>query len=695
VDETLKLPVEADTAAFVANLARAAEALEKLALANQQSANKTEKNDKALEGLGEKLDALKSRTKDGIEVISQWAERINAAIEKVAELSDEGDRLARTQENLGVSLEQAQSNAVGFADETEIATAALTLQERGIRVTQQELNALTRIASSYARTTGKELGEVMENLAETVTEGGEELGKFDLALLDVADGTHTAQERLDAMVRRAREIPDAADSATDSFRRLKDEVHDLGVEAANTFVHEFERVNEIPGEINRARDATVDWHEALKDTAEVIAQIVAGSVNAIGAIVGMSATGVATIVNLGRAGANAASTLYREIRSGNVTGAVGAAGQAFNDDFAANMQSPEMRRLLAFTQAREDVIAQLIAGGPGGSGGDAAEGPDMVFTREQVAADARNQSARNRVGSPARNRNRRKTLEQLMDAAGGRLVNPRDLFRGDSSPDLAVLDEDFGTESAFITANAGKSAAQRAVNEAAFGQTDDARMRDRRRESQAQREQREQERRLDQRETFLERWERLNQREIIANDVLAESMSMGFNVITTSFSDHLRTLLEGNEAGAQFWEKMAADTMAALGKEAFGKSAFYAAESLGFLVMGNLPQAGTAAAASVAYGVAGAALTYGAAEMGAFAPETKGASGGGSAGGGSPSRPRLSASGSDTGGQNTTTVVNHYYSPVIGGRESSNAEVGTRLGRYEDARDRRVRRDRS
>jgi archaellum component FlaC len=281
VDETLKLPVEADTAAFVANLARAAEALEKLALANQQSANKTEKNDKALEGLGEKLDALKSRTKDGIEVISQWAERINAAIEKVAELSDEGDRLARTQENLGVSLEQAQSNAVGFADETEIATAALTLQERGIRVTQQELNALTRIASSYARTTGKELGEVMENLAETVTEGGEELGKFDLALLDVADGTHTAQERLDAMVRRAREIPDAADSATDSFRRLKDEVHDLGVEAANTFVHEFERVNEIPGELYRVRgylesdgrDALINMRFANGDTPLLAASI--------------------------------------------------------------------------------------------------------------------------------------------------------------------------------------------------------------------------------------------------------------------------------------------------------------------------------------------------------------------------------------------------------------------------------------
>ncbi len=35
------------------------------------------------------------------------------------------------------------------------------------------------------------------------------------------------------------------------------------------------------------------------------------------------------------------------------------------------------------------------------------------------------------------------------------------------------------------------------------------------------------------------------------------------------------------------------------------------------------------------------------------------------------------------------------YSPVIGGREASDAEVGTRLGRFSGAADRRVMRDRS
>jgi hypothetical protein len=257
------------------------------------------------------------------------------------------------------------------------------------------------------------------------------------------------------------------------------------------------------------------------------------------------------------------------------------------------------------------------------------------------------------------------------------------------------MDEEAGTEANWIANNTGKSAAQRAVNEAAFGQSDEGRLRDRRRERQSDRERREQDLRLDQRESFLERWERLNQREIVANDVLAESMSMGFNVITTSFSDHLRTLLEGNEAGAQFWEKMAADTMAALGKEAFGKAAFYAAESLGFLVMGNLPQAGTAAAASAAYGVAGAALTYGAAEMGAFAQDTKGSGGGGGGGGGSPSRPRLAGDSGGASGSNTQTIVNHYYAPTFGGRQGSDAEAGVRMGRYTGAADRRVQRDRT
>jgi hypothetical protein len=156
-----------------------------------------------------------------------------------------------------------------------------------------------------------------------------------------------------------------------------------------------------------------------------------------------------------------------------------------------------------------------------------------------------------------------------------------------------------------------------------------------------------------------------------------------------------QTIEDIMQAEAQFWEKMAADTMAALGKEAFGKAAFYAAESLGFLVMGNLPQAGTAAAASAAYGVAGAALTYGAAEMGAFAQDTKGSGGGGGGGGGSPSRPRLAGDSGGASGSNTQTIVNHYYAPTFGGRQGSDAEAGVRMGRYTGAADRRVQRDRT
>ena len=157
----------------------------------------------------------------------------------------------------------------------------------------------------------------------------------------------------------------------------------------------------------------------------------------------------------------------------------------------------------------------------------------------------------------------------------------------------------------------------------------------RQRETAFDRERREQEHRLDQRESFLDRWRRLNDEEIVANDVAAGALKNTFETVTSSFTDHLQGLLAGKETAANFWKSLAADTMAALGKEAFGKSAFYAAEALGFLVTGNLPSAATAGAASVAYGVAGAALTYGASEMGAFDTGKKTETGSGGGGGGS------------------------------------------------------------
>lgn len=753
MDEALRLPIEADTAAFVANLTRALEAMEKLSRANDSLAKAAKEAGEAAGGmdtgwrraerafqsfLGKAGEFWDSSSRFGEayrnikEPLGDIVEGVHDAAEGIARLAGEQARLDRASQGLGLSLQHAQEYAGGFADQTEIATAALTLQGQGIRLQQQELDALVRLAMRRAIDTGRDLHDVLENLTEAVTEGGEEFGKVAPELLYVADSSHTAGERLAAMVEVANRVGPATRDAATEFERYTSTVRTSQRDLSAGFVEELTHLDQITSKTHDAREAADDWHNSMQGVGHMLGLTLTAAGNGIGVILGTLATGIATIPALMEGVQNAVSafTDADNLRRG-------VAGTRASEAFRAALNNDTLTALTDFTESRYNAIQAIAddqdtsrtSADPGRSftladaarnrllrnstnaalGGQAGQADmtfglaeansDMFFSTEQAQAlqrtwDTEDRNRRQSGRDAARRRREREQhFQQLMSRAAGGEGLP---FTGDFDPDapLAVMDEDFGTETNWIAANAGKNSAQRAVNEAAFGQTDDARLRDRRRESQAQREQREQERRLDQRETFLERWERLNQREIIANDVLAESMSMGFNVITTSFSDHLRTLLEGNEAGAQFWEKMAADTMAALGKEAFGKSAFYAAESLGFLVMGNLPQAGTAAAASVAYGVAGAALTYGAAEMGAFTPETKGASGGGG-GGGSPSRPRLSAGGSDTGGQNTTTVVNHYYAPTFGGRQGSDAEAGVRMGRYTGAADRRVQRDRT
>lgn len=191
----------------------------------------------------------------------------------------------------------------------------------------------------------------------------------------------------------------------------------------------------------------------------------------------------------------------------------------------------------------------------------------------------------------------------------------------------------------------------------------------RQRETALDRERREQEHRLDQRESFLDRWRRLNDEEIVVNDVLADSLKTTFSTITSSLFDHLEGLASGKEKAAQFWRGLSGDVLAALGKEAFGKAAFYGAEALGFLVTGNFASAATAGAASLAFGAAGGLLTYGASELGAGGGGASQAPAPTSGGGSSGPRERPLQREQDargTGGGNTNININLGGGVILG-----------------------------
>ena len=51
-----------------------------------------------------------------------------------------------------------------------------------------------------------------------------------------------------------------------------------------------------------------------------------------------------------------------------------------------------------------------------------------------------------------------------------------------------------------------------------------------------------------------------------------------------------------------------------------------------------------------------------------------------------------SSAGGMGGGSSAGPIVNNYYAPIVGGRQSTDAETGVRIDRYNDAARARLRR---
>lgn len=178
--------------------------------------------------------------------------------------------------------------------------------------------------------------------------------------------------------------------------------------------------------------------------------------------------------------------------------------------------------------------------------------------------------------------------------------------------------------------------------------------------------------RLEMQRGFLERWRDLHSQEVDIAGSAMDVLDAGFKSFGDSMSEHLQAIIAGRETVGAALQGILADTMTALGREAMGKGAFFAAEALGKAAMYDVPGALQAAAASAAYFAAGATLTA----IGAVAQPSPPAS----AGAATPAAlPRgRSANDNDRG----PSIVNNYYAPTFGGRMGTESEVGERVNRY-------------
>lgn len=581
------------------------------------------------------------------EAVVSFGEGLVAAAERVAGLAAEQQRLTANSDRLRLNFVQAADGAGGFVSEMQAMQLATSLANRNIRVTQSELDALARVGMARAVDAGKNVEEVFDSIADSVVEGGEELEKFGSSLHSVADDSHTASDRLSALVARGREVTPAIRTAADEVARFRNELQRTQRTIAEGFTGEFARLSQLGRPIREAANDAEEFNRELQAAGATAALIVQRVGNGFGAVIGTLATGITAAIGGVASLAAAVSALARGESPR-------AAASAEFDSFMGAGSTGE--GLMRWTNARINAINALA---------DSQESrriaapetpptarPDMVLTPEEVGIDPRTGRPLRRgagAGGGGGARQRPPTMEELMQRAiSGSRPEARLAPIAPTREELAALERSQERAREMAQRQQENDAEAR---ERAFSRSDEGVRAQAQKDRATRREERDLDHRYEQNRGFTERMEELSHRRIYAAQEEADAINGAFGAMGRAFSDHLTAVVEGREELGVALQGMLSDTLSAIAKESSIKAGLNLAEGFAALATYRYDAAAEHfAAAGIYTGVAVAAGLAGA----ALAPSTpdKGAGGGGAA------REPASPQGAPGGPARGETVIN-------------------------------------
>lgn len=604
---------------------------------------------------GIEIPILISGANDAISLLGRLSEGLIDAATRFAALADEQARLDTASRDLGLNFDAAAASAGRFVDETEAMGVANRFAAADIRLTQQQLNDVMRVAGASADMLGTDTAGAVDTLREALIRGREGgLERFGQGLAALSGESHTVEERFAALHVRAGEMAQATDTATDRLNRFKDSLEDSARTFASAFVNELARLVTVGEGIQSANDNAEEFQRtiaAVGATAASVATRVVLGVGIIGGAIGTVVGGLTGMVQLAAAATHGLAAFNAERdrlqREGLAAQSVGMVQDAINRLEAIDAESEQRTTAAVETIQRARAAAPTRPPPPrptrGGSVRATVAPSDMTFTAEQAAADE--QAAR---------------ISALEDLAG--LAHDRSEERRRQEIDGLIEEERVRQQ---VAADAQGIAAM-----------EDANLRQR----------------LDAHQTFTGRMAEMYGTQMDGIGALADFTKGAFQAMGTAVGDHVTAMVTGRESVGTALQGMASDMLLAIGKQAMVKGAFELAEGFGALAgVATAPLAPGHFAASAAYFAVGAlASAAGAAIAPAAttaAPSAAAAPGAGRAGDVTPS-----GAGGMGGGGGAGPIVNNYYAPIVGGRQSTDAETGVRIDRYNDAARARLRR---
>lgn len=238
------------------------------------------------------------------EGISRAVAGLEEWIGQIPESIARGERHAQALQQLGEAygyVQQATNGAVSAEQAAGVQQRAL---QSGLRLSAQELAAITARAREFSRATGTELGQALDQLTDQLVDPGEELRKFGVFLqtgMNAGDALRETLRQLQAQTGQTATSQASLTEAMEQASRATTEAKDslLALIAERLELRDF--FTQYASWINDAKNATNGWDEAAATVVGTLREMLGlqSQASARAAQAGQSASGAFT----GEAGA--------------------------------------------------------------------------------------------------------------------------------------------------------------------------------------------------------------------------------------------------------------------------------------------------------------------------------------------------------------------------------------------------------
>ena len=195
----------------------------------------------------------------GVSAVTQW-------IEAMPEAAARSDRHAAALAALGGAYDEVRRATAGSVSAEQAAQVSQRAAQAGLRLSAQELAAVTQRAREYARATGTEVGQALEQLTDQLINPGEELSRFGVRLQTGMAAGDAMREALRQLTVQAGASGVAAQSLSEAHEDLNRALSEANGRLSAVVAEEIglrDFFGQLASWIRDAASATSAWDASL------------------------------------------------------------------------------------------------------------------------------------------------------------------------------------------------------------------------------------------------------------------------------------------------------------------------------------------------------------------------------------------------------------------------------------------------